>query len=270
MNRYGLEGADEVLMGLKLIWISHMHADHFTGLVRVLSVRRKLLEDARVPCERLLVIGPKQLRVFLDAYGAIEDLLMDFLDCSQTTFDVEEFSKDIDKYAEQGGNISLEKKGGLISVPTENGNRQSQMQHYWMYPGFHIQQGVDREGRQKLRSALNSLGLKDLFSIPVVHCPNAFAVVIQAHGRKLNGSSMERGWKFVFSGDTRPCRAVIEAARGATILIHEVISAFCEQDTCVEFENKCLYLKIGVRYTIILTNKLLINLLFNEGNWLSD
>ncbi|KDD72113.1 hypothetical protein H632_c3845p0, partial [Helicosporidium sp. ATCC 50920] len=29
------------------------------------------------------------------------------------------------------------------------------------------------------------------------------------------------GWKLVFSGDTRPCEAVVRAARDATLLVHE-------------------------------------------------
>jgi ribonuclease Z len=30
------------------------------------------------------------------------------------------------------------------------------------------------------------------------------------------------GWKLVYSGDTRPCEAMVEASAGATVLIHEV------------------------------------------------
>ena len=31
----------------------------------------------------------------------------------------------------------------------------------------------------------------------------------------------ERGWRLVYSGDTRPCAQMVELARGATLLIHE-------------------------------------------------
>lgn len=219
-RRYGAKGADDVLMGLKCIWISHMHADHFSGLARILSARRQLLEIQSVR-EPILVIGPKKLKVFLDAYGEIEDLVMEFLDCSQTTFEVQSFASNKEEYAGVGGSSLTHRKGGLIRVPSEGGYVKSQMQYFWKQPGFHVRQGVDTAGRESLRRVLQSLGMKDLFSVPVVHCPHAFAVVLEAQGRQYNGSKAEPGWKLVFSGDTRPCRALIEAARGATILIHE-------------------------------------------------
>lgn len=57
-----------------------------------------------------------------------------------------------------------------------------------------------------------ALGLSALESVRVVHCAHAFAVVLVS----------EAGWKLVYSGDTRPCDQMVEAARDATILIHEV------------------------------------------------
>ena len=51
-------------------------------------------------------------------------------------------------------------------------------------------------------------------TVPVDHLPpggGAAACVIDVAGRRI-----------VYSGDTRPCSAVVEAARGADLLIHEV------------------------------------------------
>ena len=56
------------------------------------------------------------------------------------------------------------------------------------------------------------LKLAALWTVPVVHCPHAFAVVVEGAA----------GWKFVFSGDTRPCPQLTQAAKGATMLVHEV------------------------------------------------
>lgn len=57
----------------------------------------------------------------------------------------------------------------------------------------------------------DSLGL-EMGTVPILHCPDAFAAV-------LRGTS--GGWKVVYSGDTRPCDALIEAGSDATLLIHE-------------------------------------------------
>lgn len=56
------------------------------------------------------------------------------------------------------------------------------------------------------------MGLNVLESFWVVHCAHAFGIML----RSLDG------WKLALSGDTRPCDAVVEAARDATVLIHEV------------------------------------------------
>ena len=63
-----------------------------------------------------------------------------------------------------------------------------------------------------VRAAREALGLGRLESFPVQHCAHAYGCVLESAA----------GWKLALSGDTRPCPAVAEAARDATILIHEV------------------------------------------------
>lgn len=50
-----------VLLDLKVVLISHMHADHHLGLIKLLH------ERAKVSCERLIVVGPPVLQVYLEA-----------------------------------------------------------------------------------------------------------------------------------------------------------------------------------------------------------
>merc|ERR1712070_706243 len=57
----------------------------------------------------------------------------------------------------------------------------------------------------------SGLSLKSLRSVPVVHCSDAWGLVIDS------GS----GWRFVYSGDTRPSKALVAAGRNATLLVHE-------------------------------------------------
>jgi ribonuclease Z len=60
-------------------------------------------------------------------------------------------------------------------------------------------------------AAMQQLGLTQLVAVPVIHCPHAYAAVLHTTG----------GLKVVYSGDTRPCDALISAARDASLLIHE-------------------------------------------------
>eukprot|EP01105_Mastigella_eilhardi_P000630 TRINITY_DN1073_c0_g1_i1.p1 TRINITY_DN1073_c0_g1~~TRINITY_DN1073_c0_g1_i1.p1 ORF type:complete len:781 (-),score=151.06 TRINITY_DN1073_c0_g1_i1:1373-3715(-) len=61
------------------------------------------------------------------------------------------------------------------------------------------------------KACLANVGVTEMTTARVIHCPNAFGVVV----------THKSGWKLVYSGDTRPCDALIEAGQGATLLIHE-------------------------------------------------
>lgn len=58
-------------------------------------------------------------------------------------------------------------------------------------------------------------GLTLLQSVPVDHCYDAYGLVMQ-HAS---------GWKLVWSGDTRPCKALQAAGKDCTLLIHEATFA---------------------------------------------
>ncbi|KAJ7558868.1 hypothetical protein O6H91_04G059400 [Diphasiastrum complanatum] len=263
-RRFGIEGADTIVENLKCIWVSHIHADHHSGLARILSVRAQILKKQQkfVP---LIVVGPKQLKWFLEAYGRLEELGMHFLDCSQTTQNADVFDKESAEHLESRsidtGTLpneemeelgSLEvtssdstlatkrrrkdddlgsKTGGFISFKTlgqrqgadydRSGQVSGQLRSYWLQPGFHLQKGLDTVGREKLKNALSELGLLSLTSIPVIHCPQAFGIVVEAQTWSDDDGMIRPGWKLAYSGDTRPCKALQDAAQGATVLIHE-------------------------------------------------
>ncbi|XP_062087542.1 tRNAse Z TRZ4, mitochondrial-like [Humulus lupulus] len=166
-RRYGAYDADDAVRGLRCIWISHIHADHHAGLARILAHRCELLKE--VPHEPILVVGPRQLKRFLDAYQTLEDLDMIFLDCEHTTKD------SVDNVTEI----------------------------------------------KSLKKMLGDAGLEALISFPVVHCTQAFGVVLKAAERTNSVGKAIPGWKIVYSGDTRPCQELREASHRATILIHE-------------------------------------------------
>ncbi|XP_078431873.1 tRNAse Z4 [Wolffia australiana] len=192
-RRFGMKGADDAVKALNLIWISHIHADHHTGLARILALRANLLRG--LPHEPLLVIGPRPLKRFLDAYSRLEDLDMQFLDCRNTTA------------------ASPEKPNSESSLFSKG----SRMESCWRRPGSL----VDSDALTNLSRALTRAGLEALVSVPVVHCPQAFGVVLAAAEKTNSSGKTIPGWKMVYSGDTRPCQAIVDAARDATILIHE-------------------------------------------------
>ncbi|XP_059285910.1 tRNAse Z TRZ4, mitochondrial-like [Lycium ferocissimum] len=175
-RRFGVEGADEAVKGLRCIWISHIHADHQAGLARILSLRRVLLNET--PHEPLIVVGPRQLEIFLDRYQLLEELDMQFLNCKDTT------------------------------------------ESSW--EAFESNEDNDANGSaSRLKNVLREAGLRALNSVPVIHCPQAYGIVLKSSDRTNVIGKKIPGWKIVYSGDTRPCPELVEASRGATVLIHE-------------------------------------------------
>ncbi|KAK6914858.1 tRNase Z endonuclease [Dillenia turbinata] len=218
-RRFGVKGADDAVRSLMCVWISHIHADHHTGLARILALRHDLLKD--VPHEPLLVVGPWQLKRFLDAYQRLEDLDMQFLDCRHTTETslaaLESNLKSITGSSPPGSPSSSEQKNRGSNLFAKGAS----MQSFWKRSGSPVDNGAAVPILKNLKKVLNEAGLEALISFPVVHCPHAFGVVLQA-AERLNGKGKAiPGWKIVYSGDTRPCPELIEASRGATVLIHE-------------------------------------------------
>lgn len=209
-NRFGVNGADEAVKNLRCIWISHIHADHHTGLARVLALRSKLLNGT--PHKPLLVIGPRPLERFLNAYSTLEDLDMQFLDCRHT------LKPSVEAFL--GENVTGSGTPQLENTMFAPGSR---MENYNRKPAS----PRDTTALTSFKEALQESGLEILYSVPVVHCPQAFGVVFRAMEKVNSAGKVIPGWKVVYSGDTRPCPALINASRDATVLIHEV--RFCAQ-----------------------------------------
>ncbi|KAL8118657.1 hypothetical protein AgCh_016251 [Apium graveolens] len=214
-RRFGVKGADDAVRNLKFIWISHIHADHHTGLARILALRRDLLNG--IPHEPIIVIGPRQLKRFLDAYGRLEDLDMQFLDCEHTT------EASLQALELNNTHPSPEKPSDFESQPADTTlfSKGSRMQSYWKRPGIPADNKVALLLLKKLKRVLREAGLEVLISFPVIHCPQAFGIALRAADRLNDDGKSVPGWKIVYSGDTRPCPELIKASLGATVLIHE-------------------------------------------------
>ncbi|KAI3856511.1 hypothetical protein MKX03_016368 [Papaver bracteatum] len=181
-RRFGVIGANDFVRGLKFIWISHKHADHYLGIASILSIRYHLLKGTNN--DRIIVIAPTELKTYLDKCQLVEDLGMQFLDCGDTT-----------DAKWKGFENNCERPAGEATAVFKT--------------------------QQKLKQVLDEAGLEALISVPVEHCRNAFGVVLQAVERLNTEGKTIPGWKLVYSGDTRPCQNLKEASAGATVLIHE-------------------------------------------------
>jgi ribonuclease Z len=185
------------LVDLREVFLTHYHADHYLGLPGMLKTFS--LRGRELP---LTVYGPPGLRALFGSLGKIFGRL---------TFELELVEIEPGQELERG-DYRLE------TFPVEHGVSAL---------GYALVEH-ERPGRFDVETA-------DALGVP----PGPERGALQ-RGEAItlgNGSKVEPeqvlgparpGRKLVVSGDTAPARAVVEAARGADLLVHE--ATFCEDE----------------------------------------
>ncbi|KAH9093307.1 hypothetical protein Ae201684P_008963 [Aphanomyces euteiches] len=148
---------------LYVVWISHNHADHHLGLIRLLTERSN-------SCGPLAIVGPTPVYYWLQDYAAVDpSLASKYIFENNMAYDVANSTSDED-----------------------------------LHPfGVH---------KARIDGILSSkYGIDSFQCVPVKHCYMSYAVVLTCADK----------FKLVFSGDCRPCDALIQHGNNADLLIHE-------------------------------------------------
>src|SRR5256885_7805228 len=200
MMRYG------VSFELGEILFTHFHADHFLG---VIGLVRTLGLQARA--EPLRLYGPKGANKLLTQ--ALQ------LGVERVPFNVE---------------IEEVKPGAVLRM-TENGQRDGYeidvfgTEHGGGSVGYALREH-ERRGRFDVEKA-RAAGIPEG---PLWGKLSKGEPIELADGRKLTADSFvgpkRPGRAIVFTGDTRPCASVVDAAQGADLLIHEATFGEEERD----------------------------------------
>ncbi|KAF9883501.1 hypothetical protein FE257_003415 [Aspergillus nanangensis] len=202
------EQLKEVLQNLRMIWISHLHADHHLGTATVIkawfeenypngiphttAVERdmaKILGD-----KRLFVVSEENMIGWLEEYASVENY-------------------GFGKLVPLAANPNLTTNG---AYRTELIYRHCNAQG--LYPGHETDSNpqttslrLDDEESPLTPLLRNATGLSNLLATKVNHCRGAMAVSL----------CFADGFKVSFSGDCRPSPSFAAIGRGSTVLIHE-------------------------------------------------
>lgn len=145
-RQFGRQGAREEIRGLDCVWISHKHADHYTGLFRIIVEHKRAQEASSSAGVRrssesaspLLVVAPSSILTLLEACKKFsgEEVPFQGVSCRDT---------ERDKFWCGGSS-------GLSNCNGGGGN-------------------VGRQGTSML--------LEGIRSVPVIHCKEAYGLVLQ-------------------------------------------------------------------------------------------
>ncbi|KLT46439.1 Metallo-hydrolase/oxidoreductase, partial [Cutaneotrichosporon oleaginosum] len=211
-RRFG-DGLKQVYEDLRLIFISHMHADHHLGLAQILKDRF----DNGVH-SKLYLVAPYPIALQLEEtawwqQGVPREALENVVYLSTNRLksgwvpDEREFSlsarpdwSSVPRHPEQ-----LVTEEGMVA-DVAAGKRK------WPFENvFRFHPATNARAAEHTRALLRDLRLSEIWTPNVTHRGAAWGMV-------LSGVD---GWKVVYSGDTKPSEALVDAGRGATVLIHE-------------------------------------------------
>ena len=186
------------------VFFTHFHADHFLGIIGFLRTLGMMGRQ-----EPMLLYGPAPAKRLL--HQAV------FLGTDSLDFPVE--------ITELKSGDAVRRKGYSVKA--------IQVDHRIAALGYVLQEDP-RAGRFHLDKAIE-VGVQPGPDFGRLQRGEA---VISRSGQTIHASDVlgppRSGRKVVISGDTRPCVALVEAAHGADLLIHEATFSDEEQDRALE------------------------------------
>ncbi|RXK38185.1 hypothetical protein M231_04559 [Tremella mesenterica] len=217
----------ELWKDLKMIFISHLHADHHLGLQSILEDRFK--HNIHTP---LYIIAPIQIAISLqETYKwqldvpreALRNLV--FLPSNRIQGMISRDSLSLVKRVEGGSGSSV----GVGKDGSEGLGRG------WPFGRVDLTNS-EQTLQTNLRALFDALSLEEL-QIPLVeHRGRAWGLVLKH----------QTGWKVVYSGDTMPSENLIQAGKGATVLIHEATLEDDKPDVAKEKGHSTFSQAVGV------------------------
>lgn len=178
------------MMSLSSIFITHLHADHFLGIPGLMQTMSFMGRK-----EPLLIYGPEGTREFTELFEALGYFNL--------------------KYEVRG----IELKPGDLVEREEYVIRALKTEHNISSLGYALIENP-RPGRFNREKAIE-LGIPPgpLFAKLQKGTP------VEVNGKLINPEDVmgapRPGRTVVYSGDTRPCKSILEASKNADVLIHD-------------------------------------------------
>jgi ribonuclease Z len=180
---------DAVLLSIKVIWISHHHADHITGLPQLVEQIQRAHMRAEADSSSFAISEQKALRAVRSKYSLTSQFRRGgslYDDDSKVMLVAAE---GVMKYFEFA--LSAAGLDDLVTLyPVVN----------TLYAGATSDVAAATHGH-----------VTRLRSIPVQHCHSSYGIVLD----------LSSGHKVVYSGDCRPSQSLVKAGADCDLLIHE-------------------------------------------------
>ncbi|KAG0178101.1 Zinc phosphodiesterase ELAC protein 2 [Apophysomyces sp. BC1034] len=181
MRRFGRDQLDKELRDIRCIFVSHLHADHHLGVMRLLTKMHALKQSGTK--RPTFMVAPGIFRNWVEEYSHVEPI------------DQDNILPVFNEFIVPGKRVNTSSPGAKLYFQQFNGVLSESL----------------RKSQANLAKLKKELGLLKFDAVEVTHCRWAYGLTIEHNS----------GWKIVYSGDTRPCNNLIQSGQNATLLIHE-------------------------------------------------
>ncbi|KAL2709361.1 Ribonuclease Z [Kluyveromyces marxianus] len=187
----------KLFRNLRMIYLSHLHADHHLGIASLIKEWYKFNENTN---ERLYVITPWQYNIFLQEWFALEDpkilSRIEYISCEHLKYgdDLRLQTKPLSIKEEI---TSVDQKPTVVELDNASGNRD----------------------QSTIKKMMNDLRIMSFRTCPAIHCNWAYSNSITF----FLGAKSKQVFKVSYSGDTRPNFNLFAKGIGknSDLLIHE-------------------------------------------------
>lgn len=204
-----LKRFDEVLLSIRVVWISHHHADHATGIPMLLHYI--YLAQLRSKKNKLLMnstgVNSSSSYISADSYNKYNIMNKKRNGQSKNNFINLNNTSSTSKFMELANKVVLIGSESVLKY-MEYVSISSGLDHLIsFYPIINSQFAGMTNDIQLITYG----AIKNLVSIPVKHCTSSFGIVFK----------LFNGVKIVYSGDCRPSTSLVKYGKDCDLLIHE-------------------------------------------------
>ncbi|MCJ1466390.1 hypothetical protein MMC07_005009 [Pseudocyphellaria aurata] len=210
----------EVLHDLKLIWISHLHADHHLGITSVIKAWYEEVHGKLSPAQKTSRDSTSQ-----DIQDVTKALASERRLCIVSNPPMIDWLREYSSVE----NFGLDR---LVPISSYAVSASARLGLKWDTQVINFEQS-----HSLLTDTLKSMtGLADIATCHVNHCRGAQAVSL----------TFPTGFKFSYSGDCRPSSRFAEIGKGSTVLLHEATFEDERQDDALAKKHSTISEAIAV------------------------
>jgi len=220
LHHYGAEKTRDILKGLKVIYITHIHTDHHAGLLQMIRERDRVMEEEGLEDDPLFLLIPYICGTWINNFSQ----MVSRLNCKVIfnhhirAEEEEEIVKTPESIEEEEEDSNEEEEKTDMAIEESKGEEEVEKKNLRKYLDPKIDQYLEWAEKECLENVAlfeeflkKELGIIKFKALDADHCAEAYGVYFKH----------ESGWSFVYSGDTRPYDKMVRQARNATILVHE-------------------------------------------------